>query len=134
MKYIPIVLALLTAGCTPAQIFGKASQEFDTLWAGYTMYRAEQWDVRRDLRKRCYEDIIKPAVDSLIAQGKYADATKVMKANYPELVLLDILNEAQRESITTALSEMPACHWPEDIQVDAPNGIQMGPFMLVPTS
>lgn len=110
---LPVVLSL--TGCTAAQVASNANQEANRLWAGWVAYDAEQWIVRREMRRICLEKVIHPGIEQLVEQDRFAEAVRIMAANYPPVTFADVFDDDSRGGLLDALDDMPACEWPEDI-------------------
>ncbi len=104
--YTPIILALLLAGCVNAGArFITYEAELET--ALVNMVR-ENGDTRRTIRAKC-RDRLWARVDRLDKAGQEDEADRILDANYPAPLTVQLLKAYKSEEGYSALSHPWGC-------------------------
>ena len=107
MRILPVILAgLLLNGC--AEWAARWMEDAAYLHQSGRAYVMEIHDLRRDIRRECWESVMREA-DALRQDGGNEAAFRgVLADKYPGLVTLDAI-KAAREDTTTVLAKAPGC-------------------------
>ena len=86
---------LALGGC--AELAATAINDARSLHDSAKGYVGAVHHTRREVRRLCWEMLMKE-VDSLEDEGKYAEARRLLGANYPGLVSIDVVKKALNDA------------------------------------